>query len=71
MTWLEAIFALLDGHAITRPGWKTHIRLTDRGLCLCRGRNDRSGRPLNRHTLDGIGAAGCADWQIFEDPGRV
>lgn len=71
MNWQEAIFALLDGHAIARPRWKTHIRLTDRGLCLCRGRDGRGGRPLNRHSLDGIGAAGRADWQIVEDLGRV
>ena len=70
MTWLEAIVALLDGHAIARPGWATHIRLTDRGLLLCRGRDARGGRPLNRSTLDGIGAAGRADWQIVADLGR-
>ena len=71
MSWMDAICALLDGHAIRRPGWATHIRLTDRGLCLCRGRDARGGRPLTRHTLESMSAAGRFDWEIAEDLGRV
>ena len=64
MNWAEAVSALLDGRSIRLPGWTTALRLTDSGICVCGGRDER---PLNRHSLDGFGAFGRLNWEIADD----
>ena len=63
MNWLEAISAMLDGKAVRLPGWKTCLRLTDEGICLCRGSQRR---PLSRETLGVMGASGRMSWEIVQ-----